>query len=93
MTKKRSGTRRARPASRRDDPSAGLILREKAPQNLESPHSALREWITPSDQFYVRNHFTEPDLKRAAWRLRIEGAIPATAVPSASSAWLDRSTL
>jgi len=56
-------------------PSSGLILREKEPLNLESPPSALREWITPSDQFYVRNHFAEPDIKRSIWRLSVEGAV------------------
>jgi DMSO/TMAO reductase YedYZ molybdopterin-dependent catalytic subunit len=42
---------------------------------VESPQSALREWITPSEQFYVRNHFAEPDLKRSTWRLKVEGAV------------------
>lgn len=73
------GTEAARapnaPSSRRREPGSGLILREKEPLNLESPQSALREWITPADQFYVRNHFAEPDLKRSTWRLRIEGAV------------------
>ncbi len=56
-------------------PAAGLILREQNPLNLESPQSALRTWITPADQFYVRSHFAEPDLDRSAWRLTVEGAV------------------
>ena len=56
-------------------PAAGLILREQDPLNLESPQSALRAWITPADQFYVRSHFAEPDLDRSAWRLTVEGAV------------------
>jgi DMSO/TMAO reductase YedYZ molybdopterin-dependent catalytic subunit len=53
----------------------GLILREKEPLNMESPPSALRERITRSDEFYVRNHFAEPDLARSKWRLKVEGAV------------------
>ena len=74
MAKKRPTRARAR----RSSPvlsGSGLILREKEPLNLESPQSALRTWITSSDQFYVRNHFPEPELKRSTWRLRVEGAV------------------
>jgi DMSO/TMAO reductase YedYZ molybdopterin-dependent catalytic subunit len=74
MAKKRPT--RARPRqSLQVLPGAGLILREREPLNLESPQSALRDWITPADQFYVRNHFAEPSLARATWRLRVEGAV------------------
>ena len=74
MAKKRPTRAKPRRSSQ-VPPGAGLILREKEPLNLESPQSALREWITPSDQFYVRNHFAEPGLERATWRLRVEGAV------------------
>ena len=74
MAKKRPTRARPRRSSQLLSGS-GLILREKEPLNLESPQSALRESITPSDQFYVRNHFAEPDLNRSTWRLRVEGAI------------------
>lgn len=74
MAKKRPT--RARPRRSSGVPhGSGLTLREREPLNLESPQSALREWITPSDQFYVRNHFAEPDLDRSTWRLRVEGAV------------------
>lgn len=74
MAKKRPTRARTRQSSG-VPPGAGLILRENEPLNLESPKSALREWITPSDQFYVRNHFAEPDLERSTWRLSVEGAV------------------
>jgi hypothetical protein len=59
MAKKRSTRARTRQA-KQALPGAGLILREKEPLNLESPQSALREWITPSDQFYVRTTSLSP---------------------------------
>jgi DMSO/TMAO reductase YedYZ molybdopterin-dependent catalytic subunit len=31
--------------------------------------------VTQADQFFVRDHFEEPDLSLAAWRLRIDGKV------------------
>lgn len=53
----------------------GLIVREVQPKNLEMPFSALRSFITPSEQFYVRNHFPEPNLDPQGWKLSVEGAV------------------
>ncbi len=53
----------------------GLILRESAPSNLESPFSALDGQTTPQESFYVRNHFPVPAIDPGNWRLRIEGAV------------------
>ncbi len=58
---------------------AGLILRERSPDNLEYPFSTLDVTcpagrITPNPSFYVRTHFPIPQLD-AAWRLRVEGAV------------------
>ncbi len=53
----------------------GLITRQKEPENLESPFSALESRITPNDLFYVRTHFATPHLKVADWKLQIEGAV------------------
>lgn len=36
---------------------------------------ALCEPLTPTDAFYVRNHFDVPELEAASWRLRVEGAV------------------
>src|SRR5260370_10204784 len=52
-----------------------LIVREKAPQNLEFPFGALDRLIIPNDRFYVRNHFAVPRLDLKTWRLRVEGAV------------------
>ena len=31
--------------------------------------------VTQADQFFVRDHFEEPDLSLATWKLRIEGNV------------------
>ena len=55
----------------------GLVVRQKAPLNLEFQFAFLSDWLTPCDQFYVRSHFSAPELNNAEWRLRIEGAVQA----------------
>ncbi len=52
-----------------------MIIREKEPANLEMPFGTLAGWITPNEQFYIRSHFPVPEIDRATWRLRIEGAV------------------
>lgn len=55
---------------------AGLIIREKDPENLEYPFSTLDSVITPNDRFFVRSHFPSlPPLEARSWRLRVEGAV------------------
>src|SRR4051812_6033766 len=58
-----------------DRDSPGLISRQRHPDNLESPFSALDtgRLLTPTDQFYVRTHFEAPDLEANTWRLSVEG--------------------
>ena len=56
-------------------PPAGMILREREPENLESPGSAFQTFLTPTEQFYVRNHFKLPSIPVASWKLKIEGAV------------------
>lgn len=53
----------------------GLIVRQSMPLNLEFPFSSLSDWIVPTDQFYVRNHFPTPEIKAADWRLKVGGAV------------------
>nr|WP_046867997.1 sulfite oxidase [Microvirga massiliensis] len=53
----------------------GLVVRQKSPLNLESQFAVLSDWLTPCDQFFVRSHFSAPELNEAEWRLRIEGAV------------------
>ena len=56
-------------------PHSGLIVRQKSPLNLEYPFSSLSDWLTPTDRFFVRNHFAMPKLDGAAWKLRVDGAV------------------
>jgi DMSO/TMAO reductase YedYZ molybdopterin-dependent catalytic subunit len=56
-------------------PSAGMIVREKEPVNLETPFGNLDALLTPMENFYVRCHHALPEIDLASWRLRIEGEV------------------
>lgn len=45
------------------------------PENSETPLDAVASWVTPNRLFFVRNHFTVPEINRAKWELRIEGLV------------------
>lgn len=61
---------------RGDEPAVGgLIVRQKDPENLEFPFASLRSFLTPTEMFYVRNHFRAPRIDVNSWRLRIAGAV------------------
>jgi len=47
----------------------GLIIRQKAPNNLETSFDQLGEFITPSELFYIRSHFPTPKLDPIGYRL------------------------
>ncbi len=53
----------------------GLIIRQKDPNNLEMPFDQLEDFITPSELFYIRSHFSTPELDPLAYRLSISGAV------------------
>jgi DMSO/TMAO reductase YedYZ molybdopterin-dependent catalytic subunit len=53
----------------------GMIMRERKPLNLETPFGSLNGFITPSDHFFVRSHFSIPRINNKKWRLRIEGEV------------------
>ncbi len=53
----------------------GLIIREKEPENLEFPFSALNGSLTTNEQFFVRSHFPVPATDLTAWRLKVEGLV------------------
>lgn len=55
--------------------STSRILIESDPEVLEFPFSSLGSFITPTEQFYVRSHFSVPSLDLASWRIRVEGAV------------------
>src|SRR5260370_35347579 len=52
---------------------AGKIVRGEDPLNLEMPFETLRDFITPTESFYVRTHFPIPKIDKKDWRLRIQG--------------------
>jgi DMSO/TMAO reductase YedYZ molybdopterin-dependent catalytic subunit len=54
---------------------SGLIIRQKEPENLEFPFSALDSYLTPTERFFIRSHFAVPKLDAKAWRLKVEGAV------------------
>jgi DMSO/TMAO reductase YedYZ molybdopterin-dependent catalytic subunit len=55
--------------------SPGRIVRQKVPLNVEFQFAALSGWLTPNDQFYIRNHFPTPRLDGSAWGLTVGGAV------------------
>lgn len=50
-------------------------LRAAEPKNISFPLQAIEGTLTPPDLFFVRDHFTEPDLSLSAWTLKIEGRV------------------
>jgi sulfite oxidase len=53
-----------------------LIVRQKSPLNAEPPLTHLAErWITPTEEFYVRNHGSIPKLAAGTHRLTVEGLV------------------
>src|SRR5256886_12469568 len=55
--------------------SAGLIIRQKEPKNLEAPFDRIDSYLTPTELFYIRSHFPTPNLDRASYQLHIDGAV------------------
>jgi DMSO/TMAO reductase YedYZ molybdopterin-dependent catalytic subunit len=54
---------------------AGLIIRQKEPDNLEMPFGEADSFLTPTELFYIRSHFPTPRLELTAYRLRVDGAV------------------
>jgi DMSO/TMAO reductase YedYZ molybdopterin-dependent catalytic subunit len=52
-----------------------LVIRQKEPVNLETPLDQADSYLTPTELFYVRNHFPAPTVDVAAYRLRVGGAV------------------
>src|SRR5437660_2819770 len=55
--------------------SAGLIIRQKEPTNLETPLDQVDSYLTPTELFYIRSHFPAPRLDLASYQLRVDGAV------------------
>jgi DMSO/TMAO reductase YedYZ molybdopterin-dependent catalytic subunit len=56
-------------------PAKKLISRLKDPINLEAPFNALDSFVTPTDLFYVRNHYAIPKVDAKSHRLTVKGAV------------------
>lgn len=52
-----------------------LIVRQREPDNLEFPFAELSQFITPTEQFYIRSHFATPTLDPQSFRLHVEGTV------------------
>jgi DMSO/TMAO reductase YedYZ molybdopterin-dependent catalytic subunit len=55
--------------------STGLIVRQKAPRNLEAPLDRIDSYLTPTELFYIRSHFSPPNLDPASYQLHVDGAV------------------
>ena len=63
------------------DPSAP-ITRSQFPLVVEFPFAESAERMTPTDRFFVRNHFPVPEADLLSWSVRIEGALDAPSTVS-----------
>jgi DMSO/TMAO reductase YedYZ molybdopterin-dependent catalytic subunit len=52
-----------------------MIVHEREPLNLEMPFGSLDGFITPVGRFFVRSHFSIPQIDVKTWRLKIEGEV------------------
>jgi DMSO/TMAO reductase YedYZ molybdopterin-dependent catalytic subunit len=55
--------------------SAGLVIRQLEPKNLEAPFDLIDSYLTPANLFYIRSHFPVPHLDLVSYQLRIDGAV------------------
>lgn len=47
----------------------------RTPENSETPLVNQRGWITPTESFFVRNHFDVPEIDNSSWRLSLAGCV------------------
>ena len=59
----------------RHSSSAGLIIRQMEPANLEMPFDQVDSYLTPTELFYIRSHFPAPKLEVGSYQLHIDGAV------------------
>lgn len=55
--------------------AGSLIVRQKNPDNLETPFNQVGSFLTPAELFYIRSHFPVPKLDSDSYRLWIDGAV------------------
>jgi DMSO/TMAO reductase YedYZ molybdopterin-dependent catalytic subunit len=51
------------------------IVQSKEPLNLEMPIGTAKEFLTPTELHYVRNHYAMPKLDAKSYRLVVTGAV------------------
>jgi DMSO/TMAO reductase YedYZ molybdopterin-dependent catalytic subunit len=69
------GSKQHHAGNMRQSSAAGLTIRQMDPKNLESAFDRVDSYLTPTELFYIRSHFPTPDLDRASYQLRIDGAV------------------
>lgn len=52
-----------------------MIVRQAEPVNLEMPFGALDDFVTRTEDFFVRCHFPIPEIARERWWLAIGGLV------------------
>lgn len=50
-----------------------------SPENSETPLDSVASWVTPNRLFFVRNHFSIPNVNRDRWELVLEGMVSRSA--------------
>ncbi len=58
-----------------EEAGLGLIIRQKDPKNLETPFYEIHSFLTPTELFYIRNHFPVPELDPGSYQLCVDGAV------------------
>src|ERR1700720_706454 len=59
----------------RQSSSSGLIIRQKEPNNLETPVDRVDSFLTPTELSYLRSHSPARKLELASSRPQINGAV------------------
>ena len=60
----------------RHDALSSLIAVSDDPVCRESTLSALNTWLTPTEHYFIRHHFSEvPHLDHATWHLVLDGEV------------------
>ena len=70
-------------AQEQQSESPTLIPVSEDPFCRESSLTSLDNWITPTDRFSLRSHFSDvPNLDRSSWQLVVDGEVnqPLTSV-------------
>lgn len=58
------------------DASSSLVQVSADPHVSESSLSALTTWVTPTDRYFIRQHFAQvPSGERATWHLAVAGEV------------------